>query len=467
MSPTASDVAVNAQVVVGFELRSTVQLAAGRPDLSAGFLQLAADVASRNHPGWFVSPAMEELIGDLGQTLDPDSPGVDLAGPVVHLLAGEAGTLIHDAREWWRLDPSARLVALPERISGPLAAAAELRGQLGGASMVVVHGTGAAVAPLVALAGWARRPPSVYIEPDHLAFWAGIGVFDAVVHSSQAAMALAVERRCLPSGRGVLVESYERDSGVELAEVLAEIAARILTWPTPRPPTALLPAMPALIDQRVLTQQIAMEQADGVAGALRRWHVPAEVTARPGWVVLGRDPNRVLSTIRDLLTEDPAVFPDVVVVDVDGSGTFDRLAADLAGVVELLDPGRAISLEAAVELGVRQLVSDQLLITTDGVGLDSGIVRELELRLRSGESAVGVGGLALDQRCEMRRHPRLVGWPAAVVLGHPAGAGLRAEPSFLDSSRTGVRETSEITEKRGELFHTESEVPVGPSDPEQ
>ncbi|MDG2114166.1 MAG: hypothetical protein P8N02_16330 [Actinomycetota bacterium] len=471
MKNLSPDVGVNAQVVVGFELRATVQLASGNVDAAAGFVQLAADVSARNHPGWFVSPAMEELIGALGASLDADEPGVDATGPVVHVLAGEAGTIIQEAREWWRMHPEARLLALPDRTSGPLDAARELRAQMGGASMVVVHGTGAAIAPLVALAGWARRPPAVFIEPQQLGFWAGIGVFDAVVHNSTTAMALAGERRCLPTGRSVLVEPHEREAAQDLLHVLGEIRERIPGWPTPRPPTALLPAMPALIDQRVLSQQVEMELTDGVSGALLRWQVPSELTARPGWVVVARDPDRVLATIRSLLSEEPQVFPDVVVVDVDATGNFEEFAVELAGVVEVLRPDQPLSLELGIELGVRQLVSDQLLITTDGAGPDAGVIGEMEIRLRTGEPAVGVSGLPEGERCEMRRHPRLVGWPVAVALGHPAGGRLRVEAMFSDdeptlSDRTSVRETTEITEKRGELFHTESEVPMGPSDPE-
>ena len=191
MSVFTTDVAVNAQVVVGLELRATVQLAAGRADLAAGFLQLASDVANRNHPGWFVSPALEQMILDLGQTLDADAAGVDPLGPIVHVLADDAGAVIQSAREWWRLDTDARLLALPDRSTGPLAAARELREQMAGASLVVIHGSGAAIAPLVALAGWATRPPAMLVEPERLAFWGGIGVLVAGLHPSSTAVAQA------------------------------------------------------------------------------------------------------------------------------------------------------------------------------------------------------------------------------------------------------------------------------------
>ena len=466
MSVFTTDVAVNAQVVVGLELRATVQLAAGRADLAAGFLQLASDVANRNHPGWFVSPALEQMILDLGQTLDADAAGVYPLGPIVHVLADDAGAVIQSAREWWRLDTDARLLALPDRSTGPLAAARELREQMAGASLVVIHGSGAAIAPLVALAGWATRPPAMLVEPERLAFWGGIGVLDAVIHQSSTAVALAAERRCLPTGRSVLIEPHERSVAEELCEVLREARERITGWPPPRPPTALLPALPSLIDQRVLSQQVEQELADGVAGALRRWQVPSDLTARPGWVVLARDADGALRTIRDLLARDPRVFPDVVVVDVNGRGELSAIAEELAGVVELIQPDRGLDLDTATELGVRQLVSDHILITTDGAGTDVDVVVDLDLHLRAGIDAIGVGGLAFGERCEMRRHPRHVGWPTAVVLGHPAGSGRRPEVTPSPEG-THVRETSEITESREKLFHTDSEVPVGPSDPEQ
>jgi len=466
VSAFTTDVAVNAQIVVGLELRATVQLSSGRPDLAAGFLQLAADVANRNHPGWFVSPALELMVLDLCLTLDADGPGVDPLGPIVHVLADEAAVVIHSAREWWRLDTDARLLALPDRATGPLDAAAELRAQMAGASLVVVHGSGAALAPLIALAGWATRPPAVFIEADRLAFWCGIGVFDGVIHQSTTAVALAAERRCLPTGRSVLVEPHERAVAEELREILRLAREHITGWPSPRPPTALLPAVPSLIDQRVLMQQIEQERSDGVPGALRRWQVPAEITSRPGWVVLARNSDGALTTIRDLLARDPNVFPDVVVVDMNGRGELNGIAEELAGVLELIQPDRKIDVDSAIELGVRQLVSDNILITTDGAGADAILVAELDLHVRAGIDAIGVSGLPDGERCEMRRHPRHVGWPVASVLGHPAGGAVRP-PAESDAKGTGVRGTSEITENREELFHTDSEVPVGPSDPEQ
>ena len=467
MTTYTAELAANAQVVAGLELRATVQMSSGRPDLAAGLLQLAADVAARNHPGWFVSPAMEAMIRELGRLLDPDAPGVDPEGPISHVLAGEAGVIVHGAREWWRFDSSARLVALPSGLDGVLADAAQVRRELAGSSMVVLHGDGAALAPLIAMAGWARRPPVVLVEHDALTGWPGVGVLDAVVHSSGAAMALASERRCLPTGRSVLVEPHERDDPVALFEVLLELRERMLDWPAPAVPHALLPAQPSLVDQRVLAHQIEAELTDGVAGALRRWQVPAELTGRPGWVIAGRDPDRVLSTMRDLLDERPDVVPDIVVVDMDGTGALGVLAVQLAGVVEIIEPGQPLDVDRALSLGVRQLISDELLLVTDGLGVDASILDELLIDLRAGAPAVGIAGLPEGERCEVRRHPRLVGWPAAQSLGHPAGRGTPPDPDNPGGHRTPVRDVSEITEKRGELFHTESEVPSGPSDPMQ
>ena len=453
--------AVNAQMVVGLELRATVQFASRRADLAAGFLQLAADVASRNHPGWFVSPALEELVDQLGALLDADVAGVDPHGPIVHVLAGDAGELIHDARRWWRLDPDARLLALPDRTDNLLAAADELRHQMGGGSLVVLHGSGAALSPLLALAGWARRPPAVFVEPSVLGFWAGIGVLDAVVHATPAAAALAAERRCLPTGRSVVLEPEERDQSHELLATLHEIRHRVVNWPSPRPPTAMLPMAPTMIDQRVLAQQVEGGLSDGIAGALRRWVIPAEVTARPGWIVLSRDSDRTLRIIRDLLTTPEEALPDVVVVDVIGGDDLARHAAELAGVVELVLPGRELQLDDATELGVRQLVSDELLVLTDGVPLVGAMIRELQRQLRAGAPAVGVGGLPAGERCEMRRHPRLVGWAEAAAV---ETARLATAPS--GARGTDVRDSTDITENRGKVFHTESEAPGGPSDSE-
>lgn len=424
MDVSPSDIELNAHTVAGFELRATVCLASDRPGLAAGYLQLAADVASRNHPGWFASPPLEEMIQQLAGYLPVPDRGGDPDGHITHVLAGEAGTLIHDARNWWRLDPEARLVALPDGQDGPLGGAAELRQQCVGSSLVVLHGDGAALAPLIALAGWPEGPPVVMVEPAHLSFWAGTGVVRAVLHHSDTGAALAAERRCQAPGRGVLVDQRDLQFPDRLLQLLVSVRARVAAWGAPEVPSAVLPAQPSLVDLRVLQRQIHDEVADGVPGALRRWRLPREITNRPAWVLLARQPARALRLIRSLLEQDQEVAPDLVLVDIDGSGLFNPLIGDLAGIVELIEPDRSLTVDEATYLAVRRLASDQILITTDGVEPTGEVIRSLECELESGAGAVHLAALPDGEWLEVRLNPRHVGWPRPIPLGPPTFSSL-------------------------------------------
>ena len=131
-----------------------------------------------------------------------------------------------EGRCWWEAHPTSRIVPLPDVALDILGAASCLRADFAGASLVVLHGPGIALVPLIALAGWKDRPPVVAIEAARTAFWSGIAATDLVIHPSNAAMALGVERRCLPPERGVLVERHERQSSNDLQGVLHQCADR-------------------------------------------------------------------------------------------------------------------------------------------------------------------------------------------------------------------------------------------------
>ena len=116
--------------------------------------------------------------------------------------------------------------------------------------------------------------------------------------------------------------------------------------------------------------------------------------------------------------------PDLVLVDIDGSGLFNPLIGDLAGIVELIEPDRSLTVDEATYLAVRRLASDQILITTDGVEPTGEVIRSLECELESGAGAVHLAALPDGEWLEVRLNPRHVGWPRPIPLGPPTFSSL-------------------------------------------
>jgi hypothetical protein len=451
---------LNDQVLRGLELRAVVQLARGCTESCASVLQVAVSFAARNHPGWFMSPTIERAIVELGSTIESDDlPRSRPDGPVAHVLAGPAAELLVDARNWWGGDRTCRIVPLPDVADGVIDAASRLRADIAGSSLVVIHGPGIAVAPLIALAGWSERPPVVTVESSRTAFWAGVAVSDMVVHWSNAAMALAVERRCLPAERGVLVERHERQSAEGLLGVLNTCIDRSIRLGRPRVPNALLPSRPSAIDRWSLAQQVESGLADGLSAAIKRWPLPFELQMQPGWVVLARDAEATMATLHTLLDCLPGDYPDIVIVNAENDQTIADMSGDLAGVAMVLSTGHVMSDEMAERVGRRQMIMDRVLVVSDGMYPNA--VFEDEFGIDSvDDSVMALLHQVLDD--ESASAVTLEDVPPGevfkLVMNHEAGAAAHVT---ITSDGTRVRGDVEITEKRDELFHTETKARSG------
>ena len=464
------------QVLRGLELRAVIQLARGLPASAAAVLQVAVSFAARNHPGWFISPTIERAIAEIGELLDTDFVEADGSetgdfeteplsasrpdGCVVHVLAGPASELMSEGRCWWEADPTSRIVPLPDVALDILGAASCLRADFAGASLVVLHGPGIALVPLIALAGWKDRPPVVAIEAARTAFWSGIAATDLVIHPSNAAMALGVERRCLPPERGVLVERHERQSSNDLQGVLHQCADRARQLGHPRVPDALLPARPAAIDRWALAQQVESGLADGLSAAIQRWPLPHELRLQPGWVVLAREATATMSTLHSLLDRLPGDYPDIVIVNTDNSSEIEAIEEDLAGVAMVVGAGSILDDFEAEQFGRRHMIMDRVLIVSDGLTIEETLPED-EFSLASVDSDV-LARLHAELDDGDSGQATFVEVPTGevfkLVANHQHGPGV-GQVISLDG--TLVREDVEITEKHDELFHTELNVRRG------
>lgn len=420
------------------ELRAVIAHGDGRDQEAAYLLQVAASVAADNHPGWFVWPSLERLAGEIGAGLHEHAPrAVDASGPVCHVLTGDAVPEIASVRSWWSADPTARVLALPDGSRGVLDAAAELRAQVADASLVVMHGTTPDIVPVVAFGSWRSRPPVVVIESADRAFWPGVSFTDLLVVGDATALALAVHRRCVPEGRTVLVEPYERTNPDALTAVLTEARRRIEPGRMSTLPAALLRGAVSSLDGWVVRRQRELGVNRGMVGALGSWPAPDELARRPGWVVWSTDVDDTLDLLADLLQVSGNQRPDIVVV-TDSERDGDELRELLVGVAQVVVvDGTVDRVEVAVALSEMYLINASTLVISDGVTLTGPIVAVLE------DLAGGVAGTQ--------------------VLDVPDGEiGLVVERAPMTPAGTGVREGAEITEKRGELFHTELTVMHGP-----
>ena len=260
------------------------------------------------------------------------------------------------------------MLASPDSAIRPERAANDLRREVATASLVVCHGSGSWIVLFLVLAGWAERPPVVLVEARCPAFWCGVAIGEVVVHGAVEAMALGVERRCIAVSRGVVVEPEELRSS-ELAAMLGAFGEHARPLGPPRLPTAVLPAGGSAVDESVLSRQVSGGEASGVSGSLHRWPLPTHLRDRCGWVIIGRDSDRVLMVLQRLLDSLPDVFPDTVVVNAAAYLAIDDLAFELADVVELVSVERPVDDDTASAMGRRHLVGDRTLVVSDDVPL--------------------------------------------------------------------------------------------------
>ena len=197
-------------------------------ELSVFWAQVAAEYAWRNHPGSFASDVLERRVAALAPPVSPEqrAPG-GVPEHVLHVLttAYPIGGHTRLAWRWIEADAErtssvvltrqgrhpvpAELRAAASGAGGTvrelgaqrcaLAQAEALRERMADADVVVLHVHPYDALPIIALAGWAGRPPTILVNHADHVFWLGVSVADVVVCVRGSGSRLAQERRGVAS----------------------------------------------------------------------------------------------------------------------------------------------------------------------------------------------------------------------------------------------------------------------------
>jgi len=207
-------------------------------DEAAGFVacELAAQFASHNHPGFFASLELEDLVSviasRLAQTPPGSAPAPKAVETVLHVMTEAYPTGGHSrlVQRWIEQDPSRRhslvvtspyetipdwLVAAVRSASGTvtqllsesdLTARVESLRAISAAHDITLLSTHPFdCLPLMAFGGRTDRPPVAFIDHRDHVFWVGRQAADLVVHLGDAGRRLGERRRGLsPSSTTVL-----------------------------------------------------------------------------------------------------------------------------------------------------------------------------------------------------------------------------------------------------------------------
>jgi hypothetical protein len=248
MAP-ADGAADGASLVVGRHLavfqaqveRAEAHRRAGRLEAAAVYAQIAAKYAASRHPGLFVSPRLEQVLLDIGDTLAPTGARPSGRPPegapprrVLHVLTQVAGIGGHTRMVWrWIQQDASRthsvvltrqgsvgvpppLQAAVTRVGGQITRLDARRGSLltwardlrelaAGADVAVLHVNPDDVIPTIAFGGRRARPPVVYLDHADQLFWTGAAVVDVLASQRASGAALARERRGIAPERVALL----------------------------------------------------------------------------------------------------------------------------------------------------------------------------------------------------------------------------------------------------------------------
>lgn len=213
----------------------------GKYDMAAVYAEIAASYAMSQHCGLFVSPELEQLLGEIGRKTIPSdnyySKNISSRGVTKNVL--HVATAMHSIGghsrmlwRWIRLDtehshslvltrqapekiPKAlreavfnsggKIHVLNQYVGSLIAWAKQLREIASAADMVVLHIHNFDVIPIIAFADKDKLPPIVFLDhADHL-FWLGASVSDVVVSLRETGMKLARTRRGIETERSVML----------------------------------------------------------------------------------------------------------------------------------------------------------------------------------------------------------------------------------------------------------------------
>jgi len=324
-------------VLHGFVDRAESVLNRDDVDSAVGLLSMAADFASRNHTGLFTDGRLERQVLRCARRIDTVGPNGETASQpdVVHVVGTSVTRSVEETvSRWARFGVGQSTVVATGDYGSTLDRAAELRGSTAGASLVVLHTDPHDLVPLLAF-GVSPRPPVVIVNHHDNVFWPGVAIADLVVSHRATGSALAVDRRCVPVGRTLLLPPWRADDEI-WASVLGVVHERALEVSSAMAPP---PALPRPFDDRdieLLRELTTADRADGLLGAVHRrgGAIAESVRPRLSVAVLSSNPdNAVESLHRALDTWMTAGTVQLILIDRAGTDEMNSVLDELTGTV--------------------------------------------------------------------------------------------------------------------------------------
>jgi glycosyltransferase involved in cell wall biosynthesis len=221
--------------------RAKDHVKSGKYEAAAVYAEMAADYASWEHCGFFVSPELERVLISIGQQAIETNNDFDrnrsLAGSprrILHVASSVRGIggLSRMIWRWVREDTASshslvltrqfpdqvpqamtdaiddshgKIHILNKNIGSILTWARQLRKLSASADLVVLHVANHDVVPLIAFAHKEQSPPIIFLDHADHQFWLGASISDVVVSLRDSGMRLANQRRGIEESRSVIL----------------------------------------------------------------------------------------------------------------------------------------------------------------------------------------------------------------------------------------------------------------------
>jgi hypothetical protein len=337
---------------------------------------VAADFASRQHPGIFASQELELMLGAIGsQIAMPPTKRYVPSGSVVHVVDADARSSISSTIE--AIDTAIDLpsTTIATNMSSPVRSATALRKQTSAAELVFVHVEPHDIVPSVAFGGWTARPPVIHVNHHETVFWSGVGVADLVMSHQAAGTALAIERRFVGAGRTGLLPRCGAGTDV-WAEWASDVLIRASSAHRASLPAACLPTPIDVRDVEHARLLARSGRSDGLRSSWRRYGDGVSSPVRPEMsvIVVGREVDAALGCVYQLIdvAQDLADL-QLLVLDVSDDPALAAGLADLRRLVTVIHEAPHSALEEAVAAIARwsaatvtAVVSDDVRVTREG-----------------------------------------------------------------------------------------------------
>jgi len=230
----------------------------GEIDAAAVFGQMAADYAFRNHPGFFVSPRLENLLTHIGRmTMERGAKFSDhfrannSPKRILHILtqAYELGGHTRLAWRWIERDKDhihsvlltrqgerkvpknlinavkasgGHIYRIDKQFGGLISRAKTLRRLANQNDIVVLHIHPYDVVPIIGLSYREKYPAVCYMNhADHL-FWLGVSISDVIAHIRQSSWQLSIKRRKVEAKRCLMLPIPVNKTNRQLTRVVAK-----------------------------------------------------------------------------------------------------------------------------------------------------------------------------------------------------------------------------------------------------